>query len=373
MGFLGGGEQNLLTLMEGLREVKGHKIYLFAQPGELVLKARELGFTVYEYNFDGFRRTWNPLGWLTGSAKFWVGVLDVKRIIIDNNIKIVHSNSLKSAIMGGLSARQAGVPMVFHNRDFFLQAGIFRNQFIRWVYKLSDQIIVCSNSVAGLYGSDIQEKVITVYDGIVIPSSGVINKRDAVRSVNCIKPDDIVIGYVGRLHPDKGIETLLSGFKVIQDSLPQIQLWVVGGPMPNEDAYAEKLKRKVAQLRIEHKTRFFGWRHDALDLMAGLDLLAVPSKKEPLGRVYVEAMLMGIPVIATASGGTAEAIDDQATGLLFPPNDHKALAQSALRILNNDGFRNKLTASAKQEATKRFGKDQYINGVQSVYDSLVGK
>jgi len=372
MGFLGGGEQSMLTLMDGLREDGRHQIFLLAQPGELIQKSQYLGFSCFEYLFAGIKRTVNPFNWLIGFLRFWSGVRHIKSIIINSNIDIVHANSLKAAIMGGLALKRTRGALVFHTRDF-LPAGIWRKALVNWAYKLSDRIIANSKSVAGVYGADPGRKVSVVYNYVDPPILPIGREPKDIRAENGCPVNAPLIGYSGRLHQAKGLETLLAGFKQILNVLPGAKLWIVGGAMPGEERYTENLKKMVEKMEITDSVKFFGWRGDAMKLMSCFDVLAVPSQKEPFGRVTVEAMLLGVPVVATASGGTLEIIEDNRTGMLFNPGDHQGLAENILNLLKDPVLKKEMTVRAKNEALKRFGKRQYIMGVESVYDSLAGK
>jgi glycosyltransferase involved in cell wall biosynthesis len=372
MGFLGGGEKSMLTLMQGLRDKASHQVYLLAQPGELINQAREQGFPVFEYSFSGIRRTLNPVDWIRGLIKLGTGISNIREIISGKGIEIVHANSLKAAIMGGRAARQAGARLVFHTRDF-LPAGIWRGALIGWAYRLSDRIIVNSKSVAQVYGKDPGGKVSVVYNYVEPPKIQADKAPGNVRAENECPANAPLIGYSGRLHPAKGLETLFMGFSHILNVLPGARLWIVGGAMPGEEQYPERLKTTAREMGIAGSVKFFGWRDDALEIMSCFDVLAVPSQKEPFGRVTVEAMMLGIPVVATASGGTLEIIENNKTGLLFDPGDSRQLADKCVEITTDPEKTNKMTRLAKSEVGLKFSAENYIGGVQRVYDSLAGK
>jgi glycosyltransferase involved in cell wall biosynthesis len=372
MGFLGGGEKSMLTLMQGLQDDGRHQVFLLAQPGELISRARELGFSAFEYSFSGIRRTLNPITWFRGLIKLGKGITNVRGIISGNNIDVVHANSLKAAIMGGMAARRSGVPLVFHTRDF-LPAGIWRGALINLAYNLSARIIVNSKSVAQVYGKDPAQKISVIYNHVEPPKLPADKAPGKIRTENGCPVNAPLIGYSGRIHPAKGLETLLPGFAQILHALPEAKLWIVGGVMPGEEQYLEGLKTTAKKMKIADSVKFFGWRGDALELMSCFDVLVVPSQKEPFGRVTVEAMMLGIPVAATASGGTLEIIEDNKTGLLFDPGDSRQLAQKCLEVLSDPGKTKRLTILAKSEVDRKFGGEQYIGGVQRVYDSLAGK
>lgn len=371
MGFLGGGEKSMLALMDGLRETGKYSIFLIAPKGELLNQARKRGCQTFSFEFGQIRRSYNPVVWLKGIRGMITGIRLIESVIRDNMVNIVHANSLKAAIIGGLAASRVKCPMVFHTRDY-LSAGLFGKLITAQAYRLATRIIVNSKSVGQIYWPDAQKKVAVVYNYVQAPEKPSLEKIKELRTNNGCMEKQPLIGYVGRLHHDKDIEIMLGGFKLILNSIPDAWLWIVGGTMPGEENYRLQLEQYAEKLGISEKTLFLGWCKDATELMACFDLLAVPSKKEPFGRVTLEAMMLGIPVVATASGGTLEILDDSITGLLFAPGDHQAFARNAIILLKDKEFRHKLTTAAKKEATKRFSKEQYINGVQGIYNQFVG-
>lgn len=372
MGFLGGGEKSMLALMDGLRAAGNDSIALLAPEGELMARAREKGYRTFSFEFGQIRRSYNPAVWLKGLLEVITGIRRMERVIRDNQISLVHANSLKAAIMGGLAARRAKRPMVFHTRDY-LSAGLFGKPLVGLAYHLAARIIVNSRSVSQLYGSDPGNKVRVIYNYVNVPERLAPERINEIRDKNGSSRKTFLIGYVGRLHPDKDIETLLEGHRIVLGSIPEARLWIVGGAMPGEEDYRRSLEQYTEKLGLSGKVVFFGWRKDALELMACLDLLVVPSQKEPFGRVTVEAMMLGIPVAATASGGTLEIIEENKTGLLFHPGDSRQLAEKCLEIISDPERTNRMTSLAKSEVERKFSADKYIGGVQRVYDSLAGK
>ena len=372
ISFLGGGQKSMLALMDGLRQQGGFELRLLVPQGELAIAAGQCGYTVDTFMFGAIKRNWNPLRWIAGAWLLLSAVGTIIGIIRDHEIEIIHANSLKTAILGGLAARITGREAIFHARDF-LAAGLFGRALVHWAYRVSDRIIVNSRAVAGVFGNNARGKVAVVYNSIDQPLALTADVRQSMRGAHGIPPNAPLIGYIGRLHPEKGLETLLTAFKSIAEKLPAARLWIIGAPMPGEEPYQDTLLGITRQLGIAGSVRFWGWRHDATGLMNCFDLCVVPSVREPFGRVTVEAMMLGVPVVATASGGTLEIIDDGVDGLLFPPGDAVALAGRCLKLINDTGVKNRLTNHAAEKATRTFGKAQYIAGTLAVYASLAGQ
>jgi glycosyltransferase involved in cell wall biosynthesis len=224
-----------------------------------------------------------------------------------------------------------------------------------------------------VFGGDSRGKVAVVYNGIERPPALDPHARRIMRDVDHLLPDAPLIGYSGRLHPEKGIETLLAAFKVLSEKIPAARLWIVGAPMPGEESYQDVIVSVSEKLGLKNLVKFWGWQPDGTELMSCFDLCVVPSLREPFGRVTVEAMMLGVPVVAAASGGTLEIIADGEDGLLFPPGDAGALAARCLKLINDPTLKQRLIRHAAEKATSKFGQAQYIAGTLAVYAPLAGE
>jgi glycosyltransferase involved in cell wall biosynthesis len=141
---------------------------------------------------------------------------------------------------------------------------------------------------------------------------------------------------LGRLHPNKGFDTLLAAVAKV----PGLYLWLAGeGPL------RAALRRQAASLAIEDRVRFLGWREDVGALLAAADMLVCSSRREPLGNTIIEAWAARKPVVACASAGPIELIAPDKTGLLVPVDDAAALAES-MRALAQDKARAQELADA---------------------------
>ncbi len=371
ISFLGGGQQSLLTLMEGLRQSGGFEPRLLLAPGEFARAARRSGYAVHTFGFNGIARSWNPLRWIVGVGLLASAVWTIVAIVREHDVRVVHANSLKTAVPCGLAARLAGRKAVFHARDF-LAAGLLKGALVWSAYWLCHRVIVNSRAVAAIYGSDPAGKVSVVYNQVDCIAPLDTRRRHELRAAAGVSRNDHLMGFVGRLHPEKGIEVMLAALALVRARRPEVRLWLIGAPMPGEEPYQGTLLDQARRLGVVEAVRFWGWRRDAVELMGCFDLCVVPSLNEPFGRVTVEAMLMGVPVVATAAGGTLEIIQDGREGLLVKPGDAAALACGCLTLIGDPILAERLARHAKETARTRFGKAQYVNGVLAVYDALAG-
>jgi glycosyltransferase involved in cell wall biosynthesis len=133
--------------------------------------------------------------------------------------------------------------------------------------------------------------------------------------------------------------------------IPQAILWLGG-----EGEREVKLRRQADNAGVAARIRWLGWRKDVAALSAAADVLACPSRVEPLGNVVLEAWGHGLPVVAAASSGPKELIKDRLTGLLVPMEDADALARALGRVLSNSGLADELRANAQTQLAHEFSK-----------------
>ncbi len=166
---------------------------------------------------------------------------------------------------------------------------------------------------------------------------------------------------LARLHPKKGIDTLLRAIAM----LPGMYLWIAGtGPMENE------LFRLAASLDVTDRVRFLGWRTDRAALLRAADIVVVPSRYEPFGNVMVEAWQTGKPLIAAAAAGPAAYVEDGRNGLLVAIDDPQALAMAIRRLTADEGLRARLVEGGKRSFESTFTKTRIVDAYQLLYRTV---
>jgi glycosyltransferase involved in cell wall biosynthesis len=165
-------------------------------------------------------------------------------------------------------------------------------------------------------------------------------------------PDDVPLALaLGRLHKNKAFDVLLAALARV----PRLHLWLAG-----EGELREALESQAASLGISDRVRFLGWREDAASLLAAADFLVCSSRQEPLGNVVIEAWAAGIPVVAAASAGPRELIQDGYSGLLVPVEDDAALATAMTRLITEPELRARLAAAGRSAYEIEFTEAQVV-------------
>jgi glycosyltransferase involved in cell wall biosynthesis len=156
---------------------------------------------------------------------------------------------------------------------------------------------------------------------------------------------------LGRLHPNKGLETLLTALEMV----PDLHLWLAG-----EGALRAALEGQARSLGLAARVRFLGWRDDTAALLAAADLLVSSSRREPLGNVVIEAWAAGVPVVATASEGPRALIRDEENGLLVPVDDPPGLAAALRRVIADPGLAALLGAGGRAAYAAEFSEERVV-------------
>jgi glycosyltransferase involved in cell wall biosynthesis len=368
---LSGGELALVRLLPALRGVDPHVV--LAEEGPLMERLVQAGISAEVLPLSGrarnlHRESVTPLrfppyaGLLTANY-----VARLARRLRELRPDIVHTNSLKAAVYGGLAARLAGIPVVWHIRDRIASDYLPNSaaRLIRWLGpRLSDGIIANSRGTL--------ETLRLPRSSWVIPSPVVF---DPVRLTPSNSPTSgrakaFTVGMVGRIAPWKGQHVFIDAFARAFPKGSERAI-IVGAALFGEDGYADEIHAMAVRLELDGRLEFAGFQDNVEAQLARFDVLVHASViAEPFGQVVIEGMAAGLPVVAAATGGPAEIIDDNVNGLVYTPGDVDALAR-LLRLLSQDPqLRWRLGQAAKQRA-QDFAPEVIAPQVLEVYRSLL--
>jgi glycosyltransferase involved in cell wall biosynthesis len=345
---LSGGEIALLRLLPALGEVDAHVI--LAEEGPLVSRLLGAGISVEVLPMAEpareLRRGDVRPGSVGGATLAHAGAYTARLAVRLRRIRpdLVHTNSLKAALYGGVAAKLSGVPVVFHARDRlssdYLPAAAVH--FMRRVSRrVPDAIVAVSTAVKDTWAVGAQRegcRTVVIRDPLVAPQ---LPRRRAPAPR---------VGVVGRIAPWKGQHVFLEAFAQAFPDGPERAV-IVGAPLFGEEAYEQSLRVQSARLGLNGRTEFTGFREDVWPELAALDVLVHCSVvPEPGGQAVAEGMAAGLPVVATTGGGPSEMIEDGVSGLLYPPGDAQALGHALRTLIADAGMRRRLGDSARERA-----------------------
>ena len=382
---LGGGEIALANLVRYLDLKKVKPIIVLASDGPLVERLRAVAETyVLPLSPRVVTHKKDKLGIATLfrvrdalSVAIYIGRL--ARFIRAHNIDVVHTNSLKADIIGGVAARLAMRPVVWHVRDRIEDD--YLPKLAVSVFRLLAHLIpsyVIANSAATLRTLHLRRSARSTS----IPSGIELNGRSAVvhdgtsPSLPAKREGphfDFRIGLVGRISPWKGQHIFIQAAALVNQRFPQAQFFIIGATLFGEDQYDREVRQLPSQLGIQNRVEFTGFRNDIKHAIAGLDLLVHASTKgEPFGQVIIEGMAAGKPVVATNGGGVPEIVEDGHTGILVPMGDVEAMAEAICQILSDPMRAKAMGTRGRQRVADRFTLEQTARRVEAVYAEISG-
>lgn len=264
---------------------------------------------------------------------------------------------------GVLAAWLARVPAIVGTAQLYLAPGSGRQP--RLTLGLFRRIIAVSQEVRTRYAEDLRvpaRKLALVRNAIRVPPAG-RPPDPALRAALVRGRPDYVVLTLARLHPQKGHAYLLAAAAQVHD----VTFVLAGdGPLRGE------LEAQARELGVADRCVFLGDRSDVPDLLAAADLLVLPSLFEGLPLSVLEAMAAQRPVVATAIGGTDEAVTHELTGLLVPPRDPTALASAIRRIRSDPALARRLAAAGRARVEREFSSAVTARSVMRIYDELMG-
>lgn len=362
---LGGGELSLLDLAKGWR---GQRRVVLFEGGVFEEKLRAEGVdvvVVHAQGIHGYRRSdalWMQLKTAPAVAKLIRAVAAQAR-----RFDVVYANSQKAFVIGAIAARIAGRPCIWHLRDM-LTADHFSKSTRRMAVFLANQlasgVIANSRATADAFvdAGGNPDKVKVVYNGFDISRfatdrSGEVASFKEKFSIG----NGPVVSVFGRLARWKGQHVAIRALA----NVPNAQLLLVGAALFDEADYERELRSLVAELGLETRVRFCGFIDDVPLALAASDcVLHTSVAPEPFGRVIVEAMLAGKPVVASAAGGVRELVEDQVNGLLFPPGESDALAVAVQSLVKDPVMHSRIASTAKIWAQQHFPTTTMIENVE---------
>jgi len=354
-----GSELALLELLQGLIKLGASCLVLVPKKGPLLIELDRLyiEWRIIRYPYWLSRPRWASYR-LARTMISLVRSVWVVRTIAQWHCDVVYTNT-SSISVGALAAWLVRKPHVWHLHESGWHIGLEYDLGERWTARLVDRfsalIIVVSRSLKNHYSRYIKpDKMHLIYQSVTLRSEieKTHNLNRDKQFLQCV--------IVASLQRYKGQEEAISALSEVIRRGINVHLLVVGD---GKKCFQVSLRQQVADHGLEKHVEFVGYVENPMLYIRGADIVLVCSYCESFGRVTVEAMLAGRPVIGTASGGTAELIQDRVTGLLYNPGNHGELADKIQYLYENPEERLRLGAAARIWAADRFTQERYAKEV----------
>ncbi|MCD6088372.1 glycosyltransferase family 4 protein [Candidatus Bathyarchaeota archaeon] len=371
--IVGGIARHCLGLSKALAKL-GHEVYVVTLefPGtplfedvdgvkvyRVLIELGHPNFIIWTFIFNHFME--KKVAELSRSVKF-----DVIHIHdwLTAEAGVSSKHFLNKSLVSTVHSTEVGRSQGLHNPDSFLIDGIEW-----WMTYEAKQVIVCSNSVKWELESHFNlphDKITVIPNGVEISNFNLNINREEVKRRYGIKPNERIVLFIGRLVPQKGVDTLIKAVPLIIQRHRDIKILIAGDGWSR--TYLEELAKSMG---LGDHVRFLGFISDweLADLMVAADVLVIPSVYEPFGIVALEGMAAGTPVVATNIGGLSEIIEHDRTGVLVYPRNPESIAWGVNRVLSDHKYADWLVRNARKKVLEAYSWEEIAKRTVEVYES----
>jgi glycosyltransferase involved in cell wall biosynthesis len=295
--------------------------------------------------------------------------LRLARVIRRVGPDVVHlGNGVRANFDGILACWLTGVRCVCHVKGFEK----YGNRE-RWVARHIDALVCMTEAVrAHCLQHRVQGHTThVVYDALDEAAFAPQRAAASVRAELGITNGAPCVGVIGNVQEWKGQAVLVEAMARVIEDVPKAHAFIVGGVHRAGRAYHERLQQRIEELHLNGALSATGFRSDVADVINALDVVAHTSvRPEPFGRVILEGMLLGKPVVASAAGGVPELIRDGETGFLTPPGDAARLAERLIPLLQDAALRQRVGEQARHWAREQFSLERHVAAMSTIYENL---
>lgn len=361
-----GAEKSLLDLVLGLDRDRYDVIILVPRKGPLtdILSAHGIRYiTVFYTRWIDSRLIFAKLPIRTIITV--IALIRLLLIIKSYSIRVIYTNTVVIPI-GALLSRFLGIPHIWHIREFVQEDRGARfiygtTRSMRLISQTSERVICNSKAIRSKMGQYIPaKKLAVVYNGLL--GSNQTTLELSVKKVPDPQ-DKLVLCMAGAIAAHKGHRDAIIALSILRKRAANAHLVILG---MGHWLHIRALKRLASKLGVSEQIDWLGYLQNALDVFRSSHVLLVCSRFEPFGRVAVEAMSVGTPVIGTDAGGLTEIIDHGYTGLLYPAGNHQLLADQIVRLLEESNLYESISRNAILSVHKRYTRDRYINEIELI-------
>jgi glycosyltransferase involved in cell wall biosynthesis len=347
----GGGERHLADLSHALADL-GHEVYAASVPGSPLWA--ELSFLTDGRTLALSRR--NYVKNLTGLAGF----------VRAHGIEIVHAHAARDYHLAALAVRLASRGRLVLTRHALFPLRRINRHLLRG----TGRVIAVSQAVAESLrrGGVIESSKITVVHNGIDTDRFARSDADAGARGGDLP---VLVGTVGHLAPIKGQDVFLRAAALISARRRGVRFVIVGEDKSPQMGYRKFLESLVAELGLSGIVNMPGWQDDMPGVLSSLTLFVSAARSEPFGLAIVEAMAAGLPVVAAASEGASEIIEDGLSGKLVPVGDPESLAGAIDDLLDDPLERSRLGRNALLAARHRYSLARMASDTERVYREVL--
>ncbi len=354
----GGGERHTADLANALQR-RGHEVFAAASlHSPLVKELKRLpANNIFEL----------PLR----NALDVQSAIELARRVRDERMEIIHAHVARDYLLAALASRRTNALLVLTRH---LERPL--KSLHRWTLSRVARVIAVSKAVErSLIEQKIfpPEKIRHIPNGVDVDRfEGAGRAFDAQRFRRLLKiKGQFIVGIAGELREHKGQEDFISAAYIIAQRCRDVDFVIAGDDASPRKEYRAHLERLAAEFDLQARVHFTGWLDDVATFLPALDVFVSSSRVEPFGLVMVEAMAAGVPVVATATGGAREIVEDGVSGRLVPVRDASLLAEAVIALLEDEEERRRMGERARERAREHFSLERMVNETEALYREVL--
>ncbi len=352
--ILGGAEKMVLACVPRLRAAGWNiKVITLTSGRESIAELRETGVPVTDLHLGTISKSMN----ISRMFRMWA----------KDRPNLVHTHLYHAGIIGRIACKFFGIsPVVVHQHGPELNRTRLRSFLDRSTSNWVTRYIASCQAVSQ-----------TMQEREAIPASKIeviYNGVESVQRYQRTKPagwpgkeEFPTLVYAGRLSPEKGLLSLIQALGIVDKSAFEFQCLILG-----EGPTLEAITQEIERTDLKNKIFLTGNRSDIRAWLPHCDIFVLPSIWEGASMALLEAMAAGLPIVATATGGTPELVEDGISGILVPPADPTALADALIQLLGSVELREKMGKAGYKLVNENFQIENTVDRISALYSGLLG-
>lgn len=365
-----GAERSLLLLLKNIDRKHFEPIVILPCPGPLKEKIDNLDIKIYE--------VWSPW-WVklqVGEARFGrriikeiiqeiIAVFRLCRIVSKEKVAVIYTNTIVK-FSGAITAFITKKPHLWHIREIIpdnpnLRSVLPHKMLFKLISRTSRTIIANSNATTAQFqGINSDEKIRVIYN---TSETTEVEDSNYFPDIGGVKLTDWIVAVVGTFQKRKAQDDAIRAVKIAERAITNIKLLLIGD---GQKEYKDYLENLCSELNISDRIVFTGYRNDVPQILPHCKLLLMPSWNEPFGRVVIEAMAAGVPVIGANNGGVKEIIQDGITGYLVPPKNPAEIAKKMIYLFHHPLLAQQMGNNGKKVVEEKFSVQNYTRCVENI-------
>jgi L-malate glycosyltransferase len=342
---IGGGERHLADLANALAK-RGHEVFAALSP---VSPVHETLSSLPAENIMALPMR-NSLRTATA--------IRLSRFVRERQIDVVHAHVARDYPLAALAKGRSPARLVLTRHVLFPL-----NRIHKLTLRRTSRVIAVSRAVA----ESLRSQRIFAPDKIAVIHNGIDVTRFSHRNAGSVPNQKLRVGTIGHISPIKGQEDFVRAAAIVNQQRDDIEFIVAGEDKSRTRENRTALEKLIRDLKLEQAVKVIGWVDDIAAFFPTLDLFVSAARSEPFGLSIVEAMAAGVPVIATASEGAKEIINDDDTGRLVPIGDSQAMASAVIDLMGNESARKRMAQNAINAVRERFSLERMVEQTEKIY------